>query len=350
MLDFKFRRLDKLRGNFCLESVFFLFFAFCTIVLATSFCSFSFALGITSEDNAQPVKIIIRKSSFVNTRKIFLGDIAVIRAPDFLKQSFNKITLGFAPRPGHFRILDGKYLRAKIKSYKPDFPAMSVSVPDEVYIKRKSQEISRKDLKKIFTNYISHNIRHKEFEIRNFAIRGIGVYPNGNLSLSVCNSNNNNEDIKGRISLYVRVSVNHRNFGRISLSGWVDVFATVICVSKDLGRGTILTLNDLKRGKLNISKFFGNYFTDFSDVQGKALKTYLARGRCITSDMVEAPALVHRGDFVKMVAASGSLKIVTSGIAKTDGRLNEQIRVKNISSGKVVYVVVKGKARVEALN
>jgi len=308
---------------------------------------------LVSEDRAKPVKIIIRESSSVNTGKIFLGDIADISAPDLIKQRLNKITLGFAPRPGHFRVFNGKYLKARIESDK--LGSLSVFVPDKVYIKRKERLIPRKKLEKIFTNYISQRIARNKFKIRNFSIRGLGVYPDENLSLTVCdnnnnNNNNNNRNIKGRTTVYVRVRANGRNYGRISLSGWVDVFDTVICASKNLERGTVLTLNDVRREKLNISKFSGNYFTDSKGILGKVLKTELARGRCITSDMVKNPPLVHRGDIVKMVAVSGCLKIVTSGIAKSDGRLNEQIRVKNIRSGRVVYAKVKGKSRVDTFN
>ncbi len=302
---------------------------------------------LVSEDRVKPVKIIIRESSLVNTGKIFLGDIADINAPDLIKQRLNKITLGFAPRPGHFRVFNGKYLKARIESDK--LGSLSVFVPDKVYIKRKERLIPHKKLEKIFTNYISQRIARKEFKIRNFSIRGLGVYPDENLSLTVCD-NNNNKNIKGRTTVYVRVRANGRNYGRISLSGWVDVFDTVICASKNLERGTVLTLNDVCREKLNISKFSGNYFTAAKDILGKVLKIELAQGRCITSDMVKDPPLVHRGDIVKMVAVLGCLKIVTSGIAKSDGRLNDQIRVENIRSGRVVYAKVKGKSIVNTFN
>ena len=298
----------------------------------------------------KPVKIIIRESSFVNTGKIFLGEIADINASNLIKQRLNKITLGFAPRPGHFRVFSGKYLKTKIESDRLCSRSVSVFVPDKVYIKRKGMVIPRKKLESIFTDYISQRIVRNEFKISNFSIRGTGAYPDGKLSLIVCDNNNNRKNIKGRTSVYVRVRVDGRNYGRISLSGWVDVFDSVICASKNLERGTVLSLNDVCREKLNISKFSGNYYTDSGEILGKVLKTELARGRCITSDMVKDPALVHRGDLVKMVAASGALKIVTSGIAKSDGRLNDQIRVENIRSGRVVYAVVKGKSRVDTLN
>ncbi len=356
-------RSDGMNCVFCLIHTFLLALALGAgiVVSGISFYSTAFATenALTaenintqgnvsvSEDRVKPVKIFIRESSSVNTEKIFLGDIADINAPNLIKQRLNGISLGFAPRPGHFRVFNGKYLKSRIESDRLGSRSVAVFVPDKVYIKRKDRMIPRKKLKKIFTSYISQRIAPDKFKIRNFSIRGLGVYPDGNLSLTVCDNNNN---IKGRTSLYVRVRAGGRNYGRISLSGWVDVFDTAFCASRNLERGTVLSLNDVHREKVNISKISGNYFTDSGEILGKVLKTGLVRGRCITSDMVKNPALVHRGDLVKMIAASGSLKIVTSGIAKSDGRLNDQIRVENIRSGRVVYAVVKGKLRVYTLN
>ncbi len=357
-----FCRSDGGDCNVCLIRTFLLVLALGVgIVSGISFYSTAFAKEsastagninsqgdvIVSEGSVKPVKIFVRESSSVNTGKIFLKDIADINAPDLIKQRLNGICLGFAPNPGHFRVFNGRYLKSRIESDRLYSRSVSVFVPDKVYIKRKDRVIPRKKLKKIFTSYISRRIARHEFKIRNFSIRGLGVYPDGNLSLTVCDNNNN---IKGRISIYVRVRVNGRNYGKISLSGWVDVFDTAVCASKNLERGMVLSLNNVHREKVNISKISGNYFTDSGEILGKVLKTGLVRGRCITSDMVKNPALVHRGDLVKMVAISGSLKIVTSGIARSDGRLNDQIRVENIRSGRVVYAVVKGKFRVETLN
>ncbi len=310
--------------------------------------------NFANKDHINSIKIVVRKSSLVNNRKISLGDIADINAPDLIKQRLSAITIGFAPKPGHFRIFEGGYLSSRIKSdnlFLRDFQSVSLIVPDEVYVKRKSQTVSRKLMEKFFINYVKNRVDNKEFKIRQFSMRGRTIYPDGVLSFSLSDSGNNmtRTMIKGRVSVYVVVKINNRDCGRLSLSGWVDVFDNVICASRNLPRGTILSLNDVHTERVNISKFFGSYFTNLAEVKGKLLKIGITQGRCITSDMIEQPALVHRGDIVKMIVKSGALKIVAIGIAKNSGKLNDQIRVENIRSKKIVYGVVKGKSRVNVL-
>ncbi|GEM_PF-689639 len=298
--------------------------------------------------NVRKVIINIKKSASVNTRKIYLGDIAQIKASDLVKEKLEKMMVGFAPRPGQFSIFNGASLKARIKSDNSLSTNIYVSVPDQVYIKRKSQKISRKILKRIFINYITRRTEHNEFKVRNFSIRGLNIYPYGHLSLPMW-STYNNGNVKGRVTIRLTVRIDHRDYGMISLSGWVDVFDNVLCASRTLERGTILSLQDVHMEKMNISNFFGDYFTNLAGIQGKVLKINVVRGRCITTDMVGEPALVHMGDMVKMVAAIGALKIVTSGIAKSDGKLNDQIRVENMRSRKIVYGIVKGKSLVDVL-
>lgn len=298
------------------------------------------------------IRINIRKSACVNTRKIYLGDISEIKIPDSIpdsiKKRLEKIYMGFAPKPGQFKIFNGERLRARLNSEKSLPQNTFIMIPDRVCIKRKSQEISRKQLKKIFFHYISERTEHREFTINNFSIRGLKVYPGGKLSLSLCAADND-KDIRGRVTLYLGVRINNKNYGRVALSGWVDIFDTVLCALRPLRRGTILSLKDVYMEKKSISDFSGDYFTNPADIQGKILKTDISRGRYITENMVGLPPLIHRGEVIKMVAVSGDLRIVASGIAKNDGKLNDQIRVQNISSKRIVYGVVTGKSTVNVL-
>ena len=298
------------------------------------------------------IRINIRKSACVNTRKIYLDDISEIKTPDsipdFIKKRLGKIDMGFAPRPGQFKIFNGERLKATLNSEKLLPQDTFILIPDRVCIKRKSQEISRKRLKKIFFHYISERTEHREFTINNFSVRGLKVYPGGKLSLSLCGADND-KDIRGRVTLYLGVRINNKNYGRVTLSGWVDIFDTVLCASRPLERGTLLSSKDVSLEKKSISDFSGDYFTNPAGIQGKILKTGVSRGRCITENMVGFPPLVYRGEVIKMVAAAGDLRIVTSGIAKSDGKLNDQIRVENISSKRIVYGIVTGKSTVNVL-
>ncbi|MBF0259444.1 MAG: flagellar basal body P-ring formation protein FlgA [Desulfamplus sp.] len=83
------------------------------------------------------------------------------------------------------------------------------------------------------------------------------------------------------------------------------------------------------------------------DVIGKVLIRNAQSNKAITPNMIEDPALIHKGDTVKIVAARGNLSIITLGVVKSDGKLDDTVQVQNMTSGKIINAVVTGKNSVK---
>jgi flagella basal body P-ring formation protein FlgA len=60
----------------------------------------------------------------------------------------------------------------------------------------------------------------------------------------------------------------------------------------------------------------------------------------LSTDLVELPPLVKRGDLVTIIARLEGLKITTLGEVKRKGRQGERIPVLNIDSRKVIFARV----------
>lgn len=291
------------------------------------------------------VHIKVRSSSFVNSRKFTLGDIAHITAPGFLHGELAALQAGFAPAPGKMKKVSGRRIEAKIRSSKLFSSDMILQVPDTVYVKRASQEISIDDLKAIYEGYVGQHLKGEDHEIRDFSVRGLGFYPEGELSLS-SPVNKKGSNLNGRVTLYVDVHVDGRDQGRLSLSAWIDIFHEVVCLSRPMTRGTLLAPSHVRVERRNVSNMREMGFSTIQDVVGKVLTRSARQNRILTVNMVTEPPLVQQGDIVKVVASRGNLRIVTLGIAGNDGKRDEIIQVKNMTSGKMINGVVAGKAEV----
>lgn len=75
----------------------------------------------------------------------------------------------------------------------------------------------------------------------------------------------------------------------------------------------------------------------------------LQPGTVLTVDMVESLPVVRRGGNVSIVAALDRIEVSVPGVALSDGRPGDVIRVENVLSGQVVQVFVIDSERVEAL-
>jgi flagella basal body P-ring formation protein FlgA len=65
--------------------------------------------------------------------------------------------------------------------------------------------------------------------------------------------------------------------------------------------------------------------------------------------MVKALPVVRSGERVKIIITSGSMILTATGLAYSDGQINQMIRVQNLRSRKIVYCRVAAPGLVEVL-
>lgn len=84
------------------------------------------------------------------------------------------------------------------------------------------------------------------------------------------------------------------------------------------------------------------YIGDIAQLAGQRLRRPLAMGEALAADALAVAPVVHRGQQLTLVAHAGGMEVRTTGIALTDGRPDERIRVQNVASQKVIEAVVRG--------
>ena len=90
-----------------------------------------------------------------------------------------------------------------------------------------------------------------------------------------------------------------------------------------------------------------NVLSDPEQAVGKVLTTAVRVNAEITRNMLKKATVVKRGAMVKIVAESGPLLITTFGLSEENGGRGDVIRVKNISSNKIIYTKVVDQALVQ---
>jgi flagellar basal body P-ring formation protein FlgA len=128
----------------------------------------------------------------------------------------------------------------------------------------------------------------------------------------------------------------------------VEIYRPVLVASAQILRGDSLDQSDLKFETRNISQISGEVLTT-RDVIGKAAKRQINAGDVIRSALLDQPKTINRGETVSITAKSGSIKVVMQGTAMTDGKLGQQIKVRNNQSDRIISAKVVGQAAVEIL-
>ena len=291
------------------------------------------------------VSIDINPDARVNAREYLLKDIARVRAQGMIKEELENFSMGFSPAIGKVKRVSGERIASKLRSI-PWLPrTANIRFPDFLFIKRVGQEVLEETLRELYGDHIRESLGEQEFEIRDFKIRGLDRYPMGKMEFSV--RSRGRGKTKGRVRLEVDVTVDKISHGRVSVSGWVDIYDLVACAARSLSRGEILQQGDLCLRRLNVSKMPDNYLTNIHRAPGMRLKQNIRSGGFLRDTMLEKPPLVRRGESVTLVAIKGEMRIVATGIATRDGGLGDQIMVKNLSTGRIVSGRISGPKTVD---
>ena len=130
----------------------------------------------------------------------------------------------------------------------------------------------------------------------------------------------------------------------------VTLYETVYRTADNLPRGHLISEADIEPVKQDLGRLHRGYFSDKSQLIGKETRRRLRQGHVITPSQVKAPLLVKRGDQVELIARSSPYAVRMSGKAMADGARGDRIRVKNLSSKRIVEGTVTQAGQVTVMN
>ena len=120
----------------------------------------------------------------------------------------------------------------------------------------------------------------------------------------------------------------------------MEASLSVVVSLKPLSRGTVIGREDVKVCQRWYSQYPQDIINDPEEVIGKVLTTQVRGNGEITKPMLKPSRLIRKGSVVKMLAENGSLVVTAMGLSEENGGQGDVIRVKNLSSNKVVYAKV----------
>jgi flagella basal body P-ring formation protein FlgA len=122
----------------------------------------------------------------------------------------------------------------------------------------------------------------------------------------------------------------------------LDVLKGVVVSSKFLSKDTRISPDDIRLVNKWFDRIPARVVTNLDDVVGQTLRTNVKLNTEITRSMLQNLPVVKKGKLVRIVLQKGPLKISTIGLSNQDGETGDLIRVKNISSQKIIYAKVVG--------
>jgi len=130
---------------------------------------------------------------------------------------------------------------------------------------------------------------------------------------------------------------------RCAESGWqltllsqAEVFLPVVTAARVLERDQTIAAADLRLERINLAKAQRGFFNRVDQVAGQSAKRRIRAEQILNPGLLDAPLLVRRGEKVKILASRDGIQATANGEALANGRSGEVIRVRNLSSEKVI--------------
>ena len=139
---------------------------------------------------------------------------------------------------------------------------------------------------------------------------------------------------KGRI--FVTVSCAGQKPWRIFVPATIISYEDVVMMVSSLSRNQAVKRTDIELRKTNLSTLPRGYFTRLQDVIGKVARRDLYANTVLGPMYLKLPYLVKRGERITIISKSKGIVIKTAGIALENAEKGAVLKVKNISSGRVV--------------
>ena len=174
--------------------------------------------------------------------------------------------------------------------------------------------------------------------ISNFKVLHDTPVPLGKVEIRIIPKNNH--ELVEYVRLRALVNVNGVLENKVELCGWLDVFGTVVCASRDLKRGTVIQEKDLYKDRRNISSLVEDVVDDIHQVVGLTAKHNIKANDVLKRWVLKKTPVVQRGDLVTILVQSGGLRVTAPGKVLDEGFKGESVNVINTMSRKKIVARV----------
>ncbi|MEP3234076.1 MAG: flagellar basal body P-ring formation chaperone FlgA [Hyphomicrobiales bacterium] len=204
-----------------------------------------------------------------------------------------------------------------------------------VTVNRPSIIVNSDEAKQQLRHYISDQMSEKiDFEITTSSIpTRVHTDPRAETALSINNFVFNKNDKRFQTTLSYS---GHNGIRDVPVRGVLTEMASVITLTRDLGREDVITEGDLVVTRLPKEKVRASSLTSPSPAVGMATVRNLSQGSVLRNHDFAPPLLVRSNDPVAITYSVPGLLLTAQGRALSDGSKDAVVSIRNLQSNRVV--------------
>lgn len=145
----------------------------------------------------------------------------------------------------------------------------------------------------------------------------------------------------------VSTYLNGRLYEKSLLRFRVHSYEQVMVLNKTLPVNHAVTMDDIRIERIDTARARTGYITDTSKILGMVMRRTVQADKVLTLSMLQKPVIITYMANVNIISNVNSIEVKTLGQALQEGREGQLIRVKNVTTKKVVTAKVIDESTVE---
>ncbi len=126
----------------------------------------------------------------------------------------------------------------------------------------------------------------------------------------------------------------------------VSLYKEVLVAAHPLERGKLLSNDDVKVVRKDLSELSRGYIQDKQLLLGMQVKQHTPAGKALTPAMMKKPRVINKGQRVTMVVKAVGMEVRMAGKALVHGAIGDRVRVHNLTSKQTLEGTVTGPGEV----
>ncbi|MFH0781262.1 MAG: flagellar basal body P-ring formation chaperone FlgA [Pseudomonadota bacterium] len=282
------------------------------------------------------LEITFNQIAQIDDPTIKLGDVAKFDEQSPLAEALATQSVCQAPAPGEAMVIHSQTIIQTLRYSNRSLPSDIIwSGSSTIHISRQGILIGAEKIQAIIAEFLINNKKNlPQAEIK-FIPNSLPLpffVPKGDLSYDIIPSH---PGILGSSSLSIIFKVDDKVVKNMSVRGKMEALAKIVVAASTLRKGLILRPQHLNVAAMDISEIASPEL-DFHALIGMQLTRSVATGSPVLGSMVDALPVVKRGQKVQIIIDTASLHLTATGLAYSDGKLDQMIKVQNINSNKTI--------------
>ena len=303
--------------------------------LATVWMLVAAAIAALPHQGWAAVTVRVAPEAVVSADEISLGDLAAVDGDETLASRLRQLRLGPAPMPGATQRIDPEYLRLRLHEPQLEPDSVQLIVPDQIIVTRAFQLLSGAAIIDAASRYIQERLDGAESSADPPAV--VVLSRPGDLRVPVgtvelVTQSQVEPTAQSAQAATVTIKVDGRSYQTIPLSFRVGRYRNVVVAARALETRTPLGPGDWRIERRVSTEIPSAALTTPPESADLEAALPIKAGEVLTPTLVRPRVVVKRGEAVTVVLEGPGFRITTQGVAVTDGRRGDSLRVLNQTS------------------